>query len=137
MKLYLPRYVARRASRRPSRAADARSRRGTGETILVVEDDEAVRRSSVEALREMGYEVLEAGDAMDGVRLIVDRGGIDLLFTDVGLPGGMNGRAAGGRGAQRAAGPARAVHHRLHAQCHPAQRHAGSTACISLPNRSP
>ena len=52
-----------------------------------------MRRSSVEALREMGYEVLEAGDAMEGVRLIVDRGGIDLLFTDVGLPGGVNGRA--------------------------------------------
>ena len=63
------------------------------ETILVVEDDEDVRRSSVEALREIGYQVLEAGDAMDGVRLIVDRGGIDLLFTDVGLPGGVNGRA--------------------------------------------
>ncbi len=74
-------------SRRP------RTRRPTGETILVVEDDEGVRRSSVEALREMGYEVLEAGDAMEGVRLIVDRGGIDLLFTDVGLPGGVNGRA--------------------------------------------
>ena len=41
----------------------------------------------------MGYQVLEAGDAMEGVRLIVDRGGIDLLFTDVGLPGGVNGRA--------------------------------------------
>ncbi len=41
----------------------------------------------------MGYQVLEAGDAMDAVRLIVDRGGIDLLFTDVGLPGGVSGRA--------------------------------------------
>jgi DNA-binding response OmpR family regulator len=59
----------------------------------VVEDDEDVRRSSAEALHEMGYEVLEAGDAMDAVRLIVDRGGIDLLFTDVGLPGGVSGRA--------------------------------------------
>ena len=53
----------------------------------------SVRRSSVEALRDIGYQVLEAGDAMEGVRLIVDRGGIDLLFTDVGLPGGVNGRA--------------------------------------------
>ena len=59
----------------------------------MVEDDEEVRRTSVEALREMGYQVLEAGDAMEGVRLIVDRGDIDLLFTDVGLPGGVNGRA--------------------------------------------
>ena len=66
---------------------------GGGETILVVEDDESVRRTSVEALREIGYQVLEAGDAMEGVRLIVDRGNIDLLFTDIGLPGGVNGRA--------------------------------------------
>ena len=76
-----------------TRDAATPRQRGKGETILVVEDDEAVRRSSVEALREMGYEVMEAGDAMDGVRLIVDHGGIDLLFTDVGLPGGVNGRA--------------------------------------------
>ena len=94
MKVYLPRFV--RPETHPASetapAAPARSR-GSGETILVVEDDESVRRSSVEALRDIGYQVLEAGDAMEGVRLIVDRGGIDLLFTDVGLPGGVNGRA--------------------------------------------
>jgi signal transduction histidine kinase/ActR/RegA family two-component response regulator len=93
MKVYLPRFI--RPEVKPvasDRTLQSRSR-GSGETILVVEDDEDVRHSSVEALREMGYEVLEAGDAMDGVRLIVDRGGIDLLFTDVGLPGGVNGRA--------------------------------------------
>ena len=44
-------------------------------------------------LREIGYQVLEAPDAMEAFRLIADRGGIDLLFTDVGLPGGVNGRA--------------------------------------------
>ncbi|HLJ05834.1 MAG TPA: ATP-binding protein [Acetobacteraceae bacterium] len=93
VKVYVPRFV--RPNTKPAAGTDAgRSRpRGSGETILVVEDDEDVRRASVEALREMGYEVLEAGDAMDGVRLIVDRGDIDLLFTDVGLPGGVNGRA--------------------------------------------
>jgi signal transduction histidine kinase/ActR/RegA family two-component response regulator len=93
IKVYLPRFV--RVEPRPAPGSDTVKEhpRGTGETILVVEDDEEVRRSSVEALRELGYEVLEAGDAMDGVRLIVDRGPIDLLFTDVGLPGGVNGRA--------------------------------------------
>ena len=94
MKVYLPRFV--RPETHPASetapAAPAHSH-GSGETILVVEDDESVRRSSVEALRDIGYQVLEAGDAMEGVRLIVDRGGIDLLFTDVGLPGGVNGRA--------------------------------------------
>ena len=94
VKVYLPRFV--RPETEPTdtndRAAPARPH-GSGESILVVEDDEEVRRTSVEALREIGYQVLEAGDAMEEVRLIVDRGGIDLLFTDIGLPGGVNGRA--------------------------------------------
>jgi signal transduction histidine kinase/ActR/RegA family two-component response regulator len=94
VKVYLPRFVPEEVKPDAAvRGVAASHRRGKGETILVVEDDEEVRHSSVEALREMGYEVLEAGDAMDGVRLLVDRGGIDLLFTDVGLPGGVNGRA--------------------------------------------
>jgi signal transduction histidine kinase/ActR/RegA family two-component response regulator len=94
VKVYLPRFVRPEVRQAAStlRAATTCTN-GTGETILVVEDDEEVRRSSVEALREMGYQVLEAADAMEGVRLIVDRGGVDLLFTDVGLPGGVNGRA--------------------------------------------
>ncbi len=94
VKVYLPRFI--RAERVPATetcAGTPTHAGGTGETILVVEDDEAVRRASAEALREMGYRVLEAGDAMEGVRLIIDRGGINLLFTDVGLPGGVNGRA--------------------------------------------
>jgi signal transduction histidine kinase/ActR/RegA family two-component response regulator len=94
VKIYLPRFVHEEArTEAPAPIVPATRQPGSRETILVVEDDEEVRRSSVEALREMEYEVLEAGDAMDGVRLIVDRGGIDLLFTDVGLPGGVNGRA--------------------------------------------
>jgi signal transduction histidine kinase/ActR/RegA family two-component response regulator len=94
VKVYLPRFI--RPDTQPARkygAAVPAHPRGSGETILVVEDDEAVRHASVEALRDIGYQVLEAGDAMEGVRLLVDRGGIDLLFTDVGLPGGVNGRA--------------------------------------------
>jgi signal transduction histidine kinase/ActR/RegA family two-component response regulator len=94
VKVYLPRFV--RAETQPASApasAKTAQQAGSGETILVVEDDPDVRRTSVEALHGMGYQVLEAGDAMEGVRLIIDRGGIDLLFTDIGLPGGVNGRA--------------------------------------------
>jgi signal transduction histidine kinase/ActR/RegA family two-component response regulator len=94
VKVYLPRFI--RPETQPAEVSDRAARVhscGSGETILVVEDDEEVRRASTEALREIGYQVLEAGDAMEGVRLIVDRGGIDLLFTDIGLPGGVNGRA--------------------------------------------
>jgi CheY-like chemotaxis protein len=59
----------------------------------MVEDDAAVRGACVEILRELDYEVLEAPDAMEAFRLIADHGGIDLLFTDLGLPGGVSGRA--------------------------------------------
>jgi signal transduction histidine kinase/ActR/RegA family two-component response regulator len=93
VKVYLPRFV--RPEPQPALATGPLAPAhppGDGETILVVEDDAEVRRASVEALRDIGYRVLEAGDAMEGVRLIVDRGGVDLLFTDVGLPGGVNGR---------------------------------------------
>lgn len=63
-----------------------------GETVLVCEDDEQVRTYSVEVLRELGYRVLEAADAPAALSVIdqTDQR-IDLLFTDVVLPGGMTG----------------------------------------------
>ncbi|HEY5081807.1 MAG TPA: CHASE3 domain-containing protein [Bauldia sp.] len=71
------------------------------ETILVVEDNVGVRQYATDALKEMGYRVLEVGDA-DGALRIVDGGGrIDLLFTDVVLPGGMNGRELAAKVAKR------------------------------------
>ncbi|MFC4274055.1 hybrid sensor histidine kinase/response regulator [Achromobacter aloeverae] len=63
-----------------------------GETVLVVEDDVDVRRISTEALRELGYRVLEAGDGPSALRLVEAHAEINLVFSDVGLPGGMNGR---------------------------------------------
>jgi PAS domain S-box-containing protein len=61
------------------------------ETILVVEDDEDVRGYTVNAVRHLGYNVLEAGDAADALAILDARPDIVLLFTDVGLPG-VNGR---------------------------------------------
>ena len=88
LRLLLPRYT-------PPALATAVSRRDAGgpPTILVVEDDAAVRAACVEILRELDYHVLEAPDAMEAFRLIADHGGIDLLFADLGLPGGVSGRA--------------------------------------------
>jgi CheY-like chemotaxis protein len=88
LRLLLPRYT-------PPAIATAVSRRDTGgrPTILVVEDDAAVRSACVEILGDLNYDVLEAPDAMEAFRLIADRGGIDLLFADLGLPGGVSGRA--------------------------------------------
>jgi signal transduction histidine kinase/ActR/RegA family two-component response regulator len=90
--IYLPRFVTQEEIERARALTSAAVLSGQGQTILVVEDDEAVRKASTEALREVGYDVIEAADAMEGVGLIVDHGSIDLLFTDVGLPGGVSGR---------------------------------------------
>ncbi|MGN6667721.1 MAG: PAS domain S-box protein [Trinickia sp.] len=91
VKLYLPRLAGdivddERVDRRPVPAS-----RG-GETILVVEDDENVRTATSDMLRELGYRVVLAQDGASALRLVGERPEIRLLFTDVGLPGGMNGR---------------------------------------------
>ena len=64
-----------------------------GETVLLVEDNDDVRRLGVEALEQLGYAVLPATDGRAALRVLDDRheGRIDLLFTDVVLPGGMTG----------------------------------------------
>ena len=62
------------------------------ETILVVEDDVQVQNYTVEALRELGYAVQRAGDAASALALLEKIGNVDLLFTDVMLPGELNGR---------------------------------------------
>jgi PAS domain S-box-containing protein len=64
----------------------------SGETVLVVEDDEGVRSHSTGVLRELGYAVLEAADGDAALSLLATEPGITLLFTDVGLPGAFNGR---------------------------------------------
>ncbi len=87
LQLFLPRYVP------PSLASANAHRTGGGAaTILVVEDDAGVRAACAGILRDLDYTVLEAPDAMEAFRLIADHGGIDLLFTDIGLPGGVSGR---------------------------------------------
>ena len=64
---------------------------GAGETILVVEDEPVVRSLVVEVLNDLGYQTIEAGDATEALPSLEDGQRIDLLITDVGLPG-MNGR---------------------------------------------
>jgi signal transduction histidine kinase/DNA-binding response OmpR family regulator len=61
--------------------------RGNGETILVVEDDEAVRVTVVDTLTELGYRVLRAADGQSAMTIIQSGVPIDLLFTDVIMPG--------------------------------------------------
>jgi PAS domain S-box-containing protein len=91
LKLYLPRLISNEADDQP-RPTAVTVPRGNGETILVVEDEPNVRSFAIELTRELGYRVLEAHDATTALRLIDGHSEIALLFTDVGLPGGMNGR---------------------------------------------
>jgi PAS domain S-box-containing protein len=63
-----------------------------GETVLVVDDEETVRMLVRELLEELGYAMLEAEDGAGGLAIVDSGTRIDLLVTDVGLPGGMNGR---------------------------------------------
>ena len=62
------------------------------ETILVVEDEADVRSYTVNSLRELGYRVLEAADGTSALDILARENDISLLFTDLGLPGGMDGR---------------------------------------------
>ncbi|MFZ2006294.1 MAG: response regulator, partial [Stellaceae bacterium] len=71
------------------------------ETVLVVEDEADVRQFAVDMLRELGYDVVEAGDGAAGLAVLDSRPDIKLLFTDVGLPGGFNGRQLADEAARR------------------------------------
>jgi PAS domain S-box-containing protein len=63
-----------------------------GETVLVVEDEGIVRSLAVDVLREQGYRVLEAEDGKSALEQVERAGRLDLMITDLGLPGGMSGR---------------------------------------------
>ena len=65
---------------------------GDGEVVLVIDDEPTIRMLVAEILAESGYSVIEAPDGPTGLRLLESNTRIDLLITDVGLPGGMNGR---------------------------------------------
>jgi signal transduction histidine kinase/FixJ family two-component response regulator len=75
-----------------SHTTDAPNRTSKAEMILVVEDEPDVRDSTSGMLEELGYSVLTAADGHAALRLLADHPEIRLLFTDVGLPGGLNGR---------------------------------------------
>ena len=96
IRVYLPRDLSpEEPTPEPAGRRGAPVARG-GEQVLVVEDDPAVREYSVETLRALGYRVLVAEDAPAALGLIDNHPGIDLMLTDIGLPG-MNGRVLGER----------------------------------------
>ncbi|WCE09441.1 hybrid sensor histidine kinase/response regulator [Pseudomonas sp. JBR1] len=88
--LYLPRYLGADVEP-PQVAIPAPTPSGAGKTVLVVEDEPVVRQMVVDLLRELGYATLQAEDARAALPLLESQRPIDLLLSDVGLPG-MNGR---------------------------------------------
>jgi PAS domain S-box-containing protein len=92
MCLYLPRHYGDSAetvaAAAPATSAHARS----GKTVLVVDDEPSVRMLVTEVLEELGYIPVEASDGPAGLKMLQSDMRVDLLVTDVGLPGGINGR---------------------------------------------
>ena len=91
-RLYLPRVAA--ATR--SEPRHARPVESKGKTVLVVEDDAATRRLAVRHLTALGYGVVEAGNAAVAIATLETEPAIDLLFSDVIMPGEMDGLALAG-----------------------------------------
>ena len=101
VKVYLPRFEGTQPTVK-AESLDAAAPTSDGKTILVVEDEAVVRSLVVEVLRTLGYCALEAADGPSGLAILQSSQRIDLLITDVGLPG-LNGRQlADGARARRA-----------------------------------
>jgi len=92
MCLYFPRHFLGEAETIPTDEQATHAPTQTGKTVLVVDDEPAVRMLVLEVLDELGFTGIEATDGAAGLRVLQADARIDLLITDVGLPGGMNGR---------------------------------------------
>jgi PAS domain S-box-containing protein len=91
MCLYLPRYIGEVSDEEHHQDTEIADM-GAGEAVLVIDDEPIVRMLIVDVLEEAGYTALEADDGPSGLQIMQSTPNIALLITDVGLPGGMNGR---------------------------------------------
>ena len=91
MCIYLPRHLGPHETTGENEVLDV-TEFGDGETVLVIEDEPTVRVLITDLLQENGYKPLAAADGATGLKILQSEVRIDLLITDVGLPGGMNGR---------------------------------------------
>ncbi|NKR04281.1 response regulator, partial len=90
--LYLPRHHGESHEDDVALRLAAVRRAGQDETVLIVDDEPSVRMLVTEVLEDLGYTAIEAADGSSGLKVLQSDIRIDLLVTDVGLPGGMNGR---------------------------------------------
>ncbi|WP_425483863.1 ATP-binding protein [Caulobacter soli] len=89
--IYLPRHFGEEEIEEAHPAAPF-PQPSAGETVLVVDDEPTIRMLIVDTLNELGYSCAEAPDGPAGLKILQSGARIDLLITDVGLPGGLNGR---------------------------------------------
>jgi signal transduction histidine kinase/ActR/RegA family two-component response regulator len=92
MCLYLPRHYGSPSEHPTITASTASARAPTGKTVLIVDDEPSVRMLVTEVLEDLGYSPIEASDGPAGLRILESEAAVDLLISDVGLPGGINGR---------------------------------------------
>jgi CheY-like chemotaxis protein len=92
VRIYLPRYRGEVEDEATPGADAAMPRTTDGRTVLVVDDEPSVRMLVTEVLEELGYATIEATDGAAGLKVLQSDTRIDLVITDVGLPGGINGR---------------------------------------------
>ena len=99
VKIYLPRSTGEQEP--PQDALQTADVEGGNENILIVEDDALVRQYVVTQVKSLGYTALEAGNAAEALVIIDADQDIDLLFTDIIMPGNMNGRQLADEAARR------------------------------------
>jgi CheY-like chemotaxis protein len=92
VRLYLPRYQGEVGQEVAQASLAQAPRAEVGETVLIVDDEPTVRTLVTEVLAELGYAAIEAADSESGLKVLQSDVRIDLLISDVGLPGGLNGR---------------------------------------------
>ena len=89
--IYVPRFIGA-VEEEVSTDADSLAKIAQSHVVLLVDDEPLIRMVTAEHLEDLGYSVLEAGDARAAIKVLETEETIDLLLTDVGLPNGMNGR---------------------------------------------
>jgi PAS domain S-box-containing protein len=93
--IFLPRHLGSTDESDCTGDSDDPLRIGQGETVLVVDDEPTVRMLVTEVLNDMGYEAIEVNDGVEGLKVLQSNQRVDLLVTDIGLPGGIDGRQLG------------------------------------------
>lgn len=90
--IYLPRHLGAQDEDEAPQPAQAMRLNHQGETVMIVDDEPTVRLLLTDALSDLGYHCIEVQDGAAALKIFESDTPIDLLITDVGLPGGLNGR---------------------------------------------